>query len=58
VQLQQLGPLGGKGTAVIAALPPDDFPRLAETARSAGKISPDAEFLSGLRLVLRGIAAK
>jgi AcrR family transcriptional regulator len=58
VQLQQLGPLGGKGTAVIAALPPDDFPFLAETARGARKISPDAEFLSGLRLVLRGIAAK
>lgn len=58
VQLQQLGPLGGKGTAAIAALPREDFPLLAETARSARKIAPDAEFLSGLRLVLRGIAAK
>lgn len=57
VQLQQLGPLGGKGTAAIAALPSDDFPLLAETARSARKISRDAEFLSGLRLVLRGISA-
>ena len=58
VQLQQLGPLGGKGTAAIAALPRGDFPLLAETARSARKIAPDAEFLSGLRLVLRGVAAK
>jgi len=58
VQLQRLGPLGGKGTATIAALSPDDFPLLAETARSARKIAPDAEFLSGLRLVLRGVAAK
>jgi len=58
VQLQHLGPLGGEGTAAIAALPPEDFPLLADTARSARKISPDAEFLSGLRLVLRGIAVK
>ena len=58
VQLQQLGPLGGKGTAAIAALPPDDFPLLAETARSARRITPDDEFLRGLKLVLRGIAAK
>lgn len=58
VQLQQLGPLGGKGTDAIAALPSDEFPLLAETARSARKIPPDSEFLNGLKLVLRGIAAK
>ncbi len=58
VQLEHLGPLGGKGTEAIAALPRDDFPLLAETARSARRISPEAEFLSGLKLVLRGIAAK
>lgn len=58
VQLQQLGPLSGKGTEAIAALPREDFPLLAETARTARKISPEAEFLSGLKLVLRGIAAK
>lgn len=58
VQLQQLGSLSGQGTAAIAALPTGDFPLLAETARSARRISPDVEFLSGLRLVLRGIAAK
>lgn len=58
VQLQQLGPLGGKGTAAIAALSREDFPLLAETARSARKIAADAEFLSGFKLLLRGIAAK
>lgn len=57
-QLQQLGPLDGKGTAAMAALPREDFPLLAETAGSARRIPPDAEFLSGLKLVLRGIAAK
>ena len=58
VQLQQLGPLGGKGTAAIAALPRGEFPLLATTARSARKIPADAEFRSGLKLVLRGIVAK
>lgn len=58
VQLQQLGPLGGKGTAAIAALPREDFPLLAETARTARRIPPGAEFLSGLKLILRGIAAR
>lgn len=58
VQLQQLGPLGGKGTEAIAALPRETFPLLAETARTARKIPSDAEFLSGLKLVLRGIAGK
>jgi AcrR family transcriptional regulator len=58
VQLQLLGPLGGKGTAAMASLPRKDFPLLAETARSARRIPAEAEFLSGLKLVLRGIAAK
>lgn len=58
VQLQQLGPLDGSGTEAIAALPREDFPLLAETARSARRIPPDTEFLNGLKLVLRGVAAK
>ena len=58
VQLQQLGPLAGEGTDAIAALPREDFPLLAETARTARRIPPDTEFLNGLKLVLRGIAAK
>ena len=58
VQLEPISaPLGGHGTEAIAALPRDDFPLLAETARSARKVSPGAEFLNGLKLVLRGIAA-
>jgi len=58
VQLQQLGPLGGTGTEAIAGLPREEFPRLAETAKKARHIAPDAEFLGGLTLVLRGITAK
>ena len=58
VQLAYLGPLGGKGTAAIAALPREAFPRLAQTAAQARRISPDAEFRSGLTLVLRGIGAR
>jgi AcrR family transcriptional regulator len=58
MQLEHFAPLRGKGTEAIAALPRDAFPLLAETAKSARKISPDAEFLNGLKLVLRGIAAR
>jgi AcrR family transcriptional regulator len=57
VQLAYLGPLGGKATETIAALPRDDFPLLAETAKRARRVQLDNEFLSGLKLVLRGIAA-
>lgn len=56
VQLEYLGPLGGEGTEAIAELPRDAFPLLAETARSARRIPTEAEFLNGLKLVLRGIA--
>ncbi|MFF0474176.1 TetR/AcrR family transcriptional regulator [Streptomyces sp. NPDC004284] len=56
IQLEHLGPLSGEGTATIAALPEDRFPHLAETARTAGAISPDQEFTEGLRLLLRGLA--
>ncbi|MFI6417760.1 TetR/AcrR family transcriptional regulator [Streptomyces sp. NPDC050842] len=55
IQLEHLGPLAGEGTATIATLPKDRFPHLAETARSAGGISPDEEFFGGLRLILRGL---
>jgi AcrR family transcriptional regulator len=56
VQLAYLGPIDGRGTEAIAALPADAFPLLAETARSARGISPGDEFVNGLMLVLRGIA--
>ncbi|MGW0120301.1 TetR/AcrR family transcriptional regulator C-terminal domain-containing protein [Streptomyces sp. NPDC003327] len=55
IQLGHLGPLAGDGTAAIAALPGDRFPLLAETARTAGGVGPDEEFLGGLRLLLRGL---
>ncbi|MEU7297216.1 TetR/AcrR family transcriptional regulator C-terminal domain-containing protein [Streptomyces exfoliatus] len=56
IQLEHLGALSGDGTAVIAALPKDRFPLLAETARTAGGVGPDEEFFGGLRLILRGLA--
>ncbi|MFE0653257.1 TetR/AcrR family transcriptional regulator [Streptomyces sp. NPDC059534] len=55
IQLEHLGPLAGEGTAMIAALPEDRFPHLAETARTAGEVGPDQEFFGGLRLLLRGL---
>jgi AcrR family transcriptional regulator len=58
VQLAYLGPLRGRGTDAIAALSRNDFPLLAKTGRSARRISPDTEFLSGFKLVVRGIAAR
>jgi AcrR family transcriptional regulator len=57
LEYQQLGPLSGPGTAALAALPIDQFPRLAETAQQARGIAPDDEFRRGLDLVLRGLAA-
>jgi AcrR family transcriptional regulator len=53
LQLEHLGPLAGPGTAAIAASP--DFPRLAETGRQAGTVSPDDEFAGGLTIVLGGL---
>ncbi|MFF8377004.1 TetR/AcrR family transcriptional regulator [Streptomyces sp. NPDC015661] len=57
IQLEHLGPLAGRGTEAIAALPADRFPRLAETARDARAIGPDEEFFGGLRLLLRGLGS-
>ncbi|MFF8836584.1 TetR/AcrR family transcriptional regulator C-terminal domain-containing protein [Streptomyces sp. NPDC015130] len=58
IQLEHLGPLAGEGTAAIAALPEDRFPHLTATARSAGEVGPDEEFLGGLRFLLRGLAGE
>ncbi|MEU6038605.1 TetR/AcrR family transcriptional regulator [Actinomadura sp. NPDC047616] len=57
IQLEHLGPLAGAGTDVMAALPDDTYPRLAETARSAKTVTPDEEFDGGLAAVLAGIEA-
>ncbi|MDL4813972.1 TetR/AcrR family transcriptional regulator [Actinomadura opuntiae] len=55
IQLEHLGPLEGEGTLAIAALPEDEFPNMAETARHARHIGPDEEFRGGLAAVLRGL---
>lgn len=57
LQLEHLGPLAGPGTTTIAALPPADFPHLADTARHARDVTPDAEFFGGLAILLRGLAS-
>jgi AcrR family transcriptional regulator len=55
VQVEHFGPLSGRGTEALAALPRDEYPFLSETARSARRIPAEQEFLRGLRAVLDGI---
>jgi AcrR family transcriptional regulator len=55
IQLEHLGPLAGEGTLAMSALPPTEFPRLAETARHARDVSADHEFFGGLAGLLRGL---
>jgi AcrR family transcriptional regulator len=55
IQLEHLGPLSGAGTVVLADLPDDRFPLLAETARGAGGITPADEFRGGLDVLLAGL---
>ncbi|BCJ59914.1 TetR/AcrR family transcriptional regulator [Micromonospora endophytica] len=57
IQLEHLGPLAGAGTAALAELAPQAYPHLADTARTARHIDPDAEFDGGLALLLRGLTA-
>jgi AcrR family transcriptional regulator len=57
IQLEHLGPLSGAGTTAISALPRDEFPYMAETARHARNVDPDQEFFGGLALLLRGLRA-
>jgi AcrR family transcriptional regulator len=52
---EQLGPLSGAGTRVMAALPADRFPLLRETAADARGVDPADEFAGGLDIVLRGL---
>lgn len=53
LQNEHFGPLRGDGTAAMAAQ--QRFPLLAETAELARTITGDAEFHSGLEVVLRGL---
>jgi AcrR family transcriptional regulator len=54
LQNEHYGALTGAGTAAMAAQ--ERFPLLAETAAVAGKIAGDAEFHTGLEIVLRGLS--
>ena len=56
LQLEHLGALSGAGTAAISALPPEDFPLMAATGRSARQVDPEREFFGGLAVLLRGLA--
>jgi AcrR family transcriptional regulator len=57
IQLEDLGPLAGEGTVAMSALPPTEFPRLAETARHAQNVGADQEFFGGLTALMRGLLA-
>lgn len=52
---QHLGSLSGPGTTAMSALPEEEFPLIAETARQARRLTPDEEFHRGLAVVLRGL---
>jgi AcrR family transcriptional regulator len=58
LQLAYLGPLAGHGTAVIAALPTDEFPYMSDTARNAATVDADTEFRGGLGILLAGLACR
>ena len=55
LQVDQLGPLSGPGTAQLAQLAPDAFPLLRATARDAQRIDAHVEFERGLEVILRGL---
>jgi AcrR family transcriptional regulator len=57
IQLEHFGPLSGAGTDALAALPREEFPLLAETARHARQVSAADEFRRGLDVLLAGLAA-
>jgi AcrR family transcriptional regulator len=55
LQVEHLGALSGAGTAALAALPPEQFPLLSQTAAVAATIPPEEEFRLGFRILLRGL---
>ncbi len=57
IQFEYFGQLSGAGTAVMASLPHDEYPLLAETGRQAHHLTSDEEFRSGLAIVLDGLQA-
>jgi hypothetical protein len=42
-------------TTALAALSPEEYPLLAETAKNAGSVPPEQEFGQGFEIVLRGL---
>lgn len=55
LQNEYYSPLGGAGTAAMAALSVEEYPHLAATAAQARQLDPDEEFRRGLDVVLRGL---
>ncbi|NKQ57553.1 TetR/AcrR family transcriptional regulator [Amycolatopsis sp. K13G38] len=55
LQVEYFSALSGAGTAALAALPPEEFPILSETAARARDIAPDEEFRRGFDILLRGL---
>ncbi|MGK8469198.1 TetR/AcrR family transcriptional regulator [Nocardia cyriacigeorgica] len=56
LQNEHYAALSGKGTAVMAALSPQEFPLLAQTAGEAQAVPPETEFNAGLNVILDGLA--
>ncbi|MEU0873661.1 TetR/AcrR family transcriptional regulator [Nocardia brasiliensis] len=57
LQNEHYAALSGRGTATMAALDPETFPLLADTATQARTVTPDDEYRTGLRIVLRGLTS-
>jgi AcrR family transcriptional regulator len=55
VQIESLGSLTAQPTLALAALPPADYPLIAETARNAPAVTPQQEFADGLTILLQGL---
>ncbi len=55
LQAQDLGPLGGPGTAYMVDSALRGFPLLQDAARTARRIKPEEEFDDGLAIVIRGL---
>lgn len=58
LQMEQLGPLSGSGTQVLAELPATHYPRLSETARHARSVPVELEFREGLTILLEGVKSR
>jgi AcrR family transcriptional regulator len=57
-EMENLGPLSGAGTKVLASLSSTDYPHLSETARHARSVPVQREFREGLALLLEGMKSR